>query len=400
MMETTVFKNVLVKHDHLRIHGVTINGTDLAEMIRSGFTSIQINLPITRPDQANVIFPEQYAQIFDTIFSVVDELYRSGQGCLAGFLSTFLFDNMTPFWMELLKAGRHILAVQLWRKVLSLAHAWEKRTGVHVHKGSPYAFIAYTYLMMGDIDTGFSYIYNAVEEDKKLNDVCPEISYPKNAPVYLTATLNPCRQNVMYPLVSEIRSVLEDHLDSYRREFGSSLSMDDLDRRFLQNPDLEVIVYFFVFTFWGIFEHQRKVDHDLMQNDFSKLKNANWLFALCLVIDKLFHSHPRYSDWFIGSEMVKYVVHKGLMAKDDLNNLRDQTKVREASPDQLIPKLLSLSVIYSGAPVKKEIQYLFVAWNLRNFAGHNIEIQNIVANNFEGIVRVLLYDIFLIIEEY
>jgi hypothetical protein len=204
----------------------------------------------------------------------------------------------------------------------------------------------------------------------------------------------------MYSLVSEIRSVLEDHLDFYRREFGSSLSMDHLDRRFLQNPDLEVIVYFFVFTFWTIFEHQRKVGHDLMQNDFSKLKNANWLFALCLVIDKLFHSHRQYSDRFIGSEIVKYVVHKRLMTKDDLNDLRDQTKVQEANLDHLIPKLLSLSVLYNGAPVRKEIQYLFVAWNLRNFAGHNIEIQNVVASSFEDIVRVLVYDIFLIIEEY
>ncbi len=373
---------------------------DLSDLIRSGFDSIQIRFPTTRPDEANTVLPEQYTQVFDQVFSAAHDLHQSGRACLAAFLSTFLFDAMTPPWNRFLENGQHILAAQFWREVLSLAYGWETRTGFRVHKGSPYAFTAYTYLMMGDINTGFSYIYNAIEEDRKLDEVCPEIGYPGNAPVYLTATLNPSSRNIMHQLVNEIRSVLEEHLESYRQEIGSDLSLHEFDTRFLQNSDLEVLAYFFVFTFWTIFEYQRKVGYDLMQNDFSKLKNSNWLFALCLVVDKLFHSHPQYSGRFIGSEIVNYVDHKGLMTRDDLNDLRDQTDVREANPDGLIPRLLSLSIMHNGTRVRREIQYLFVAWNLRNFAGHNIEIQNVIASRFEDIVRVLLYDIFLVVDEY
>lgn len=401
LMEETIINNITIKHDKLgKINSVTVNGINMRDDIISRSNSIVFNFDPTRPDNANVILPVEYEQIFQSGFLAIDELYRGGKGCLAAYLSSFLFESLTPFWNLLMKEGRHILAIQFWRKVLSTVHEWEKKTGRRIHKGSPYAFIANTHLIIGDIDTGFSYIYNAIKEDIELNNVCPELDYPTNAPVYLTASLSSNPQNIMVPLVMEIRTELENYLNIYRSEFGRTLSMIELDRRFLQNPDIMTIKYYFVFSLWIIFEYRRKVDYDLMQNDFSKLKNANWLFALCLVIDKLFHSHSRYTGRFIGSEIVNYVVDKGLMTKNDLNKLEKKENIRGGDPDKIIPKLLTTSLQDNGVAVKKEIQYLFVAWNLRNFAGHNIQIQNVMVKNFDDILKILLCDIFLIIEEY
>jgi len=400
MSEETTIKDITIHHEYGKISKVTIDSVNIRDLIISRFNSIVFQFDLKRPDNANVILPYEYEPIFQSVFSAIDELYMSNRGCLAAYLSSFLFESLTPFWNHLMSKGQHILAIQFWRKVLSMVHEWEEKTGKHIHKGSPYAFIANTCLIIGDIDTGFSYIYNAIEDDIKLSKVCPELNYPSNAPVYLTASLSSNPQNIMVPLVMEIRSELESYLNAYQNEFGRTLSMTELDRLFLQNSTLETLKYYFIFTFWTIFEHRRKVSHDLMQNDFSKLKNANWLFALCLVIDKLFHSHSRYKGRFIGSEIVNYVVNKGWMTKDDLNNLKDKENIQDGEPDQIIPKLLSTTLQHNGMPVRKEIQYLFVAWNLRNFAGHNIQIQNVIVKNFEDLLTILLCDIFLIIEEY
>lgn len=400
-MEETTIKNITIQHDeHRKVNNVTVDGVNIRDIIISRFNSIKFQFDLKRPDNANVSLPDEYEPIFHSVFSVVDELYRSDRGCLAAYLSSFLFESLTPFWNDLMSEGQHVLAIQFWRKVLSMVHEWEKKTGKHIHKGSPYAFIANTYLIIGDIDTGFSYIYNAIEDDIKLNKVCPELNYPNNAPVYLTASLSSNPQNIMVPLVMEIRSELESYLNTYQNEFGRTLPMRELDRRFLQNPALETIKYYFVFSFWTIFEHRRKVGHDMMQNDFSKLKNANWLFALCLVIDKLFHSHPRYEGRSIGSEIVNYIVDKGLMTKADLNNLKDEENIQDGEPDRVISELLPMTLQHNGMPVRKEIQYLFIAWNLRNFAGHNIQTQDVIVNNFDNLLKILLCDIFLIIEEY
>jgi len=415
-MKTITIKNVTIEYEylelkeyltsdnftHIQIGNVTINGTDLRRLIIPRSQSVVFQFEPTTPDNADVVLPNEYESIFRSIFSVVSELYRLDKGCLAGALATFLFDSVTPLWRNLIDQGKHILAIQLWRKVLSLAYEWEQTTGKHIHKGSPYAFIARTYLIVGDISTGFSYIYNAIEEDRKLNDVCPQIKYPNNAPVYLTATLVPDSRNFMFPLVSAIRSALEGYLGIYRREFGSKLSMEEFDERFLHNADFEPINYYFVLTFWMIFEHQCKVGHDLMQNDFSKLKNADWLFSLCLVLNRLLDEHCDYKDTsgHLGPEIIQYVTKKGLMTQRDFEDLRKRVKFKQASPDQIIPKLLSLSLQYNSVRVSREVQYLLVAWKLRNFAGHNIQIQDVITSNFEDIVKVLLCDIFLIVEEY
>lgn len=400
LVETTI-GNTTIQHDRQgNISTVTIDGMDIRNTISQKFNLINIRFDPWRPDNAKVTVPNEYEEIFQTIFSSVDELYRTGRGCLAAYLSSFLFESLTPYWAGLMKKGQHILAISFWRKILSITHEWENKTGQHVHKGSPYAFLANTYLIIGDVVTGFSFIYNAIEDDIELNRACPELNYPSEAPVYRTASLSSNPQNIMVSLVREIRSELEIYLNIYRKEFSSSLSMAEFDKRFLQNPALETIKYYFVFSFWIIFEYCRKVEHNLMQNDFSKLKHAGWLFALCLTLDKLFESHPKYKDQFLGSEIVNFAVDKGLMPRNDLNDLIKKENIQNGEPDKVTRKLLRTTLQHKGVPVAREIQYLLIAWNLRNFGGHNIQTQNVLVENFENLLRILLCDIFMIITEY
>ncbi len=245
--------------------GITWNGSNVPSR---QLPRIQIqDFNIERPDNAKVILPDEFESIFHSIFLAVDELYKTNRACLAAYLSTFLFEKLSTYWLNYMQNGQHILAIPFWTKILSIAHKWEKDTGKHIHKGTPYAFIAHTYLMIGDIDTGFTYIYNAIEDDIELNKVCPELNYPYDAPVHRTAILSSHPENILIGLVKEIRLELEKYLNLYQKEFGRTLTMEDFDRRFLQNrsSNLEPIKYYFVFNFWAIFEYRRKVGHDLMK---------------------------------------------------------------------------------------------------------------------------------------
>jgi len=396
-MELTQIRNIAIKHEtDWKIDQVFINNENLSDVIK-GRTFIEWNFEPFRPDNAKITLQAGFERLFQDIFCVVDDLYSLDRGCLAAYLSSFLYERLTPMWTHLMGCGKHIMAIQYWKKFISITHEWEDRNKKHIHKGTPYAFIAYTYLLIGDVDTGFSYIYNAIEEDIKLNSVCPQLNYPRSAPVYLTASLSPDRRNVLYPLVKEIRSELETYLNDYRKYFGRTLTLSEFDNKFLQDVALDTIKYYFVFTYWTIFEYRRKVSTTMMQNDFSKLKNANWMFALCLVIDKLLNS--KYSTKFISDGIKRLSEDKGFMTETDLNNLRSQDNFNE-EPDVVIPKLLPMNLHYNGSSVRKEIQYLFVAWNIRNFAGHNIQTQNVIVSNFEELLKILLYGIFIIVEDY
>lgn len=396
-MESTQIRNISIMHESDgKISQVLVNGEDIRNNI-IGYTIIEWIFDPLRPNNFRISLQADSEKLFNDIFYAIDDLYSSNRGCLAAYLSSFLYETLTPLWRELMAQGKHIMAVQYWNAFISITHKWEKQYGKHIHKGTPYAFIAYTYLLIGDIDTGFSYIYNAIEEDIKLNTVCPRLNYPRNAPVYLTASLSPNSGNVMYPLVEEIRSELETYLSGYRIYFGRALTLSEFDEKFLQNIELDTIKYYFVFTFWTIFEYRRKVSISMMQNDFSRLKNANWMFALCLVIDKLLNS--KYSTEYISNGIKEYTKDKRFMAETDLNSLRSHVNFKE-EPDIVIPKLLPMNLHHNGSPVRKEIQCLFIAWNIRNYAGHNIQTQNVIASNFDDLLKILLYDIFLIIEDY
>lgn len=399
-MTVTETRNLTIQHVGYRVESVLVDSRDLTQLIRSGFAGITLQINTLRPDEGVVALPDPYISVFTDVFEAAVALHGSGNACLSAFLSTFLFDSMTPFWNSLVTQGQHLLAIHLWIAVLDLAHEWEQQSGELVHKGSPYAFLAYTYLMTGDFDSAFSYIYNAIEEDRRLGVVCPSIDYPAQAPVYRTAMLSDSRENVMYRNVSVIRSAIETEINDYRRTFGSSFSMQDFDARFLQNPDLEVIGFFFVFTFWSIVEHRKRVSAPMMGNDFSRLKNARWLFALCLVIDRLLHEHPSYTDTYISGQIAKFVEKQRLICRADFEALKGSTNVATASPDSLLPAILSVSLTLNGNPIRGEVQYLLAAWNLRNFAAHNIQTQRVIGEDFDRIVSVLLHDIFLILEEY
>ena len=399
-MEETVVCNLLIQHEGYRVTSVQIASEDLRHVIRSAFDSISLQINTLRPDQGTVALPNCYSDLFSDVFDAVGVLHTGGDACLAAFLATFLFDSVTPMWKALIDRAQHLLAIHLWTAILGLAADWEQRSAVLIHKGSPYAFLAYTYLMIGDFDSAFSYIYNAIEEDRRLGSACPTINYPAEAPVYMTATLRDSQTNLMWPNVAAIRDAIQSEIAGYDKRFGRAFSLDDFDTQFLRNPRLEAVAFFFVFTFWSVVEHRKRVDLSLMSNDFSRLKNARWLFGLCLVVDRLLHEHPDYTDKYISGQIAKFVEKRQLMPSCDLSRLICATGVASAHPDNLLPGLLSGSLIHENRTVPLEVQHLFVAWNLRNYAAHNINTKRVIGEQFDGIVSALLYCIFLILEQY
>jgi hypothetical protein len=135
----------------------------------------------------------------------------------------------------------------------------------------------------------------------------------------------------------------------------------------------------------------------MMKNDFSKLRNVNLIFSLCLVIDKLLNY--KYKTEYISNGVKAYSKTNDLMTENDLNSFLKREKISKECPDIIIPKLLSSNLSFNEVPVNMQLKYLLIAYNLRNFASHNIQSQNVVVNNFEELIKSLLYDLFLIIEK-
>jgi hypothetical protein len=87
------------------------------------------------------------------------------------------------------------------------------------------------------------------------------------------------------------------------------------------------------------------------------------------------------------------------MNKIDLQNFwKGNLNVKNAEPDNMIPKLLSRNEKYNGNPVRKEVFTLLIAYNLRNYGGHNINQQHVLTSKFDEIIEQLLMSLFLCID--
>ncbi|MGE5661954.1 MAG: hypothetical protein ACM3X1_06865 [Ignavibacteriales bacterium] len=69
--------------------------------------------------------------------------------------------------------------IQLWKKILEITSKWEaKNHNVTIHKGTAYFFLAESYLLVGDDDMAFLYLFNALVDDIRLGNWVPSMNYP------------------------------------------------------------------------------------------------------------------------------------------------------------------------------------------------------------------------------
>jgi len=393
--------NFTIKYDNSQVFSITINGKEIRSLIQEEMKVFNIKFNKFRPIISKIELPEGIHKLATDIFHLIKQLSNEEEMvCLTAYLATYFFDSFNNIWEGLLSKGYHVVTTKFYEAIIQLALDWESSPcGCHIHKGSPYFFLAYTYLMYGDIDKGFIYMYNAIEDDIYLNELCPSLNYPDNAPVYKTACLKDDRYNAMYPLVVEVRNSLKRFIERYNNQLGRNLNVETIDQKFLTNKSLEEIKYYFVYTFWRLNEIYFKIRKELIRNDFSKLQCLNLFFNLCLVLDKLLQRNSKFGKDTLGENIQMLCGTKKWLSRDENKEFRKAIGWQSNDIDIIISKLLSKPKMPNGKGIVTEAQYLLIAWKLRNYGGHNITSQSILVKEFDRLCDILMSCIFLAIEE-
>jgi len=345
-------------------------------------------------------FDKQIETICKEVFEAVKEIKtKYNNDLLAAYVASALFESFAGYWRpELLGYGLLKTGVSFWQEVISLTLEWEsKNKPITIHKGTPFFFLAFNCLENGDKDNGFTYLYNALEDDKKL----PQLNYPQDSPAYFTATMSDKPQNYMYSLVRDQRLLLSNFLIKHKSEF-SELKLIDFDKKFLQNLDLADVVYFFVYNFHTIFDQDRNTNQVILQNEFSRLKVLDLFFNMGLIINQILSYAASQAGatctkmkeviaWWAENNLgVNQTTFNSLIGTSNLN-LNSQT------PDQVLPTLLTNIRNPSGG-IPKEVYVMLVAYKIRNHGGHNINQQQILTSRYDEILSRLFNALFLAVQ--
>ncbi len=382
------------------VHQVSIGGQPLEQILEPALGQVTFAVAPFRPDRSQARIPEEMHKLTRLACSIASDLeIKYNNPCLAASFVSHYFERLTPVWRNLLIGGQHLLAIVFWREILERVQDWERENKVTIHKGTPYFFLAETYILAGDLEPGFIYASHAIDEDKRLGKVCHGLNYPDEAPIFKTVSLVHDKQNHMYELVVEMRKALDEYAGKFALTFGYPFQIGEMDTKLLRNPSLEDIKYLFVFTLWALVDLRRKTTPSLLKNDFSRLKNLNLIFNLCLVTDKLLESNPAIGMKLVSQNVVKLCDTGGWMAQSDLEKYQKSLNVADGDPDTVVKQLLPMKAIYNFQSVRPEVLHLLILWNLRNYGGHNIRQQYILVDQFDEIVRALMNCFFIAISK-
>jgi hypothetical protein len=384
------------------ITNVVIRGHRLKDYLQPFINQIRIDFDPIRPHKNVVMLPDELKTFLQTMCNTVSELKKSNRHCLAAHLATTCFQELTYFPNRFLESCQYVLARGFWLEIVSQVSQWESLHDVKVHKGHPYFFLAFSSLLSGDLEAGFVYAYNAIKDDEVLGELCPHLHYPQEAPIYVTALMLDHKANTMYDLVMELRRELERHIASYRAEFNRVFTIQDFDLKFLRSSELKLksLRYLFVFCFWSLVELRRKTDPETLRNDFSKLRNLNLTFSLCLLIDKLLEANPRIGKDTMAANVIQVCNDQGWLSRAELAQLEKAygIDISQGDPDDVLEILLPMNVAVGPRLAAKEAIHYLVAWNLRNYGGHRIAEQKSLVDDFDTILQVLIRCIILSVD--
>jgi len=304
------------------------------------------------------------------------------------------FNNFTLIWQHLLHSLRYIEAEVLWSNALEIAYRWENANQSNrIHKGTPYYFWGVTCFLSKIYAKGFFLMHQALEEDK----ITHGINMPKFSPAYSFVALDYENQNQFFKhKVQEMANFVDLKLGIYRSTRNESLSLSDFKKRFLEETNLQDIVFYFVYELFNLKSLIKEIDQRFMKNTFSSLLQANIVFNLCLVIDNTI-KNKNSGKWKF-SEHLKFLSDMSLLSLTE-QKISDLNRSFINNFSGALTDLLSSQYYFQdGSSINPIEEDLAISYGFRNFGAHRIEVQPIIYNNFERITDRILNGLFFTIE--
>lgn len=382
------------------------NGTDIR------YTVLQLtSAPLIG---RTVALRDELRQLANRVFDAIEALTSQGVSkSVAVTAADRFFESFSLFSQYLSSFGFQLAASQMWRQLIRWTLDWEKShsTQIHkaqVHKGTPFFFLGMNLIFQEDIDTAFLFIYNAMEQDKVRSQATNQPNSYKQAPAYMTATIVDNPKNALYEtVVRPIRGAISKYVTSFSRATSSTYTLDDFQACFLGNPDLEIekLVFFFVYNMYVHIQRNRfRQLPQFFDNDFSKIKNLDSIFNMCLIIEELLQHRfgKTGTNYFISDGVLDLAAAKAWMTT---GKTREETEKQFFSkltgvdlrldPSTTVPIILSGNITYGGQPLRPDLRYLLLAWHLRNYGGHNIRVQDVLVKSYDQIFEWLIHALFI-----
>lgn len=347
----------------------------------------------------------------DITFNAIITLYDNNKKGLSISLADYFFNNYKEIsWNIIRTQGSKNLAGEFLEALLLKTIEWERRRKRLIHKGTPYYFLTSIYLAMNDIDSGFASMFKAIEEDKrtKVDATQNEDEYKKSA-AYKYASLLDDKFNYLYQSVMRIRNYLSGILTTFNKNTIYNLTLNDIDKKFFDNDDLEELKFVFVYLMEKYLKYSAQFSELKISNEFYELRNSSNIFDLCIIIDKILENKYEHKyritfpnrSLYLGGLIWCLFDDKGWISGiAHAGNLKRKLspKILDMSPERTFYHITSGSVTLNGVSITNVMGVMLLVWRLRNWGAHTIKREKVFVNKYEEIFEKLLWSFLIAVE--
>ena len=351
--------------------------------------------------QMNEQFESLYRYYYSNKLFDINLFKKSASSFFDGLLDMKLhdrfFNNFTILWQMLVRNGSFFFAEQIWQLTVQIAKDWEElnQSKSKIHKGAAYYFWAVTCILKEDLEKGFLVMHQALEEDR-LN----RPNQFKDTPAYAFVKLDYNRQEQYFRnKVLEVAEFLEQRIKLYQSSRNGTLSLDQLQSKFLDNINVLDQTFLFVYELFHIKKLLSESKQGLTQNVYGSILIMHVIFIFVLIIDNVikqkYDNKDLHKQDFIN--LIDYLSKKSNLTMD-ITKLRAINKRGNTDLEAIILDLLNSRPIFRNKlnPFEND---LGIVYAFRNPAAHRIRDRPFVRENFQQIIDRLFNVFFLAVEK-
>ncbi|MBU1495141.1 MAG: hypothetical protein KJ956_14385 [Actinobacteria bacterium] len=303
------------------------------------------------------------------------------------------FNSFSILWQNLFASGRYEDAEAIWKISLAPAIEWEAaHSGRFIHKGTPFYFWGMTAIIKGNLNKGYAFMHQALEEDLR--------GFPNtytDLPSFAFASINYAKVDQAFrPWLLRQADFLNKALAQYRQTRGRALHLEQLQQRFLSAPT----AVHAVFVFSHAISHFIAVDNIpeyARRSQFAGQMISNLLFDMLLVIDAAITPHNTAGS-------TSFLKHAAFLAQRAVlsiteADLRTLNAGMNATPDQTLADVLTGAFKFPNGhvPTGSAVD-LSVCYALRNYGAHRLTPMQLVWDKYADIRQCCLNALFLAVE--
>lgn len=336
--------------------------------------------------------------ISDKIFTTIeclDNQYNMYELSIA--LTNYYFETFWAISLVNLNEGKTKTAEE--NMIWSCENVWKQEAikDYTFHKGTPYFFLGFCYLINGNLDLAFQMIHNGHVDGLTVYQRLG-LDY-KTSPSYLFMTLNANNpNNAAYNFVLQMKQIIEKFIQNHNRSSSTTITYQLFDKKFLERTgsnfeQIKFVLVYFLMNLMNLNKHDKK---SLINNSFSNLRKIELMRGISLIVDKTLAE--KYKADYISEGIIKYFVSELSIPEDNSSKLRnvltysDGTKfLINGNAEDIVSELLSNGVRYKNNSLPYPMKCMLLVWKVRNFSAHNLSGIDYLLSNFYNSILSLLF---------